>query len=876
MTRHLLKTLFVAIALFLLDINSYCQTDSSSTDNNPKSAIDLSVPKRYEVGEITTSGSPSFDTRLLLFGVGDLIEVPGDDISKSIKRIWNTGLYEDIDISVTKIVGDLIFLNVYVVERSRLVSFGFKGTRKTEETDLRELIKIAQGNIVNDNMKQTCINMIKKFYIDKGYYNCDVSVEELKDEKIARGVTLVFTVNKDRKVKIDKIYFVGSKGGVSPGRLKKSMENTKEMTRIMPFYKADTVIAYFIKHPEYYKSKDLLEHLEDFFSDRVKIRITKTSKFIKEEYEKDKISLISKYNEYGYRDAFIERDSLVFTKGRVNVYLFVNEGDKYFFRNISFAGNTKYNSDLLYQLLNISKGDVYNQTRLMTNLTANESGNDISSLYMNDGYLFFNANPVEVLIENDSIDIEIRIREGRQAVYNRIMISGNTKTSDNVILREVTTIPGQLFNRADLIRTQQVLLSLGYFNQETMNVIPKPNEADGTVDLTYMVEEASSDQLELSLGYSGQSIGLILSAGVTFNNFSFKKMFKKEAWTPVPGGDGQRLALKASVTQKYYQYYVFSFTEPWVGGKKPNSLTTSLSYQVQTNAKVESDASYSALKILGASATYSKKVKWPDDYFQVSHTLLYQRYSVQNYSSNFVFSDGYSNNLSYTLSVGRSSVNAPIYPREGSDLLFSVQLTPPYSLFSNKDYSSLTAQDKYKWLEMHKWKFNLSWYTKIVENLVLNVRFKSGFMGYYNKDIGPSPFERFYLGGDGLSTWALDGREVIGMRGYTEYSLSPKVNGSFIGGAIYNKFTAELRYPITLNPSATIYLLAFAEAGKAWLDPRQYSPFNMYKSAGVGVRIFLPMFGLLGFDWGYGFDPIQGETNANKGQFHISINQSID
>lgn len=876
MTRHLLKTLFVAIALFLLDINSYCQTDSSSTDNNPKTAIDLSVPKRYEVGEITTSGSPSFDTRLLLFGVGDLIEVPGDDISKSIKRIWNTGLYEDIDISVTKIVGDLIFLNVYVVERSRLVSFGFKGTRKTEETDLRELIKIAQGNIVNDNMKQTCINMIKKFYIDKGYYNCDVSVEELKDEKIARGVTLVFTVNKDRKVKIDKIYFVGSKGGVSPGRLKKSMENTKEMTRIMPFYKADTVIAYFIKHPEYYKSKDLLEHLEDFFSDRVKIRITKSSKFIKEEYEKDKINLISKYNEYGYRDAFIERDSLVFTKGRVNVYLFVNEGDKYFFRNISFAGNTKYNSDLLYQLLNISKGDVYNQTRLMTNLTANESGNDISSLYMNDGYLFFNANPVEVLIENDSIDIEVRIREGRQAVYNRIMISGNTKTSDNVILREVTTIPGQLFNRADLIRTQQVLLSLGYFNQETMNVIPKPNEADGTVDLTYMVEEAFSDQLELSLGYSGQSIGLILSAGVTFNNFSFKKMFKKEAWTPVPGGDGQRLALKASVTQKYYQYYVFSFTEPWVGGKKPNSLSTSLTYQVQTNGKVVSDDSYSALKILGASATYSKKVKWPDDYFQVSHTLLYQRYEVKNYSSLFVFSDGFSNNLSYTFSVGRSSVNAPIYPREGSDILFSVQLTPPYSLFNNKNYSSLTAQEKYKWLEMHKWKFNLSWYTKIVENLVLNVRFKSGFMGYYNKDIGPSPFERFYLGGDGLSTWALDGREVIGMRGYTDASLTPKVNNSTVGGSIYNKFTAELRYPITLNPSATIYLLAFAEAGKAWLDPRQYSPFNMYKSAGVGVRIFLPMFGLLGFDWGYGFDPIQGEASANKGQFHISINQSID
>ncbi|MDX9891170.1 MAG: POTRA domain-containing protein [Bacteroidales bacterium] len=876
MTHSIYKSLFVITVLFFFNLNSYGQIEPPVADDKPKSAIDLSVPKRYEVGGITTSGSSIFDTRLLLFGIGDLIEVPGDDISRSIKRIWSTGLYEEIDISVTKIVGDLIFFNVHIVERSRLVSFGFKGTRKTEETDLRELIKIAQGNIVNDNMKQTCINMIKKFYVDKGYYNCDVSVEEFKDDKISRGVTLVFTVAKDRKVKINKIHFVGSNGGVAHGRLKKAMSNTKEMTRIMPFYKADTVIAYFIKHPEYYKSKDLLEHLEDYFSDRVKIRIAKTSKFIKEEYDKDKISLINKYNDYGYRDAFIEKDSLVFSKGKVDIYLYVNEGNKYYFRNIGFAGNTKYNSDLLYQLLNISKGDVYNQSRLMANLTANESGNDISSLYMNDGYLFFNANPVEVLIENDSIDIEIRIREGRQALYNKISITGNTKTSDNVILREVTTIPGQLFNRADLIRTQQVLLSLGYFNQETMNVIPTPNEADGTVDLTYVVEEALSDQLELSLGYSGQAIGLILSAGVTFNNFSFKKIFKKEAWTPVPGGDGQRLALKASVTQKYYQYYVFSFTEPWVGGKKPNSLSTSLTYQVQANGLVKTDDNYRALKILGASSTYAKKIKWPDDYFQVSHTLLYQRYEVQNYSSLFVFSDGFSNNLSYTFSLGRSSVNAPIYPREGSDILFSVQLTPPYSLFTNKNYSSLNPQEKYKWLEMHKWKFNLTWYTKIVENLVLNVRFKTGFMGHYNKGIGPSPFERFYLGGDGLSTWALDGREVIGMRGYTDASLTPKVNSTTVGGTIFNKFTAEIRYPITLNPSATIYLLAFAEAGKAWIDPRQYSPFNMYKSAGVGVRIFLPMFGLLGFDWGYGFDPIQGDVGANKGHFHISINQSID
>lgn len=876
MTNQLSKILFVLSLVIFCNTNIYSQIDTATTPLKPKFTFDHSDPKKYEVAGITNSGSNSFDPRLLLFSVGDIIDVPGEEISRSIKRIWNTGLYEDIDITVTNVVSDLIFFNVHVTERARLVSFGFKGTRQTEETELRDLIKIAQGNIVNDNMKQTCINMIKKYYVDKGYYNCNVAVTELKDEKIIRGVNLIFDINKDRKVKIDKINFIGTNNGVSIGKLKKAMTETKEMTRIAPFYRADTVIAYFIKHPEYYKSKDLLEHLEDYFSDRVKIRISKSSKFIKEEYEKDKISLINKYNDYGYRDAYIVKDSVVFTRGKANIYLFVDEGNKYHFRNITFAGNTKYNSDLLAQLLNISKGDVYNQTRLMTNLTANESGNDISSLYMNDGYLFFNAIPVEILIENDSIDIEVRIREGRQAVYGNIEISGNSKTSDNVILREVTTIPGQLFNRADLIRTQQVLLSLGYFNQESMNVVPKPNEAEGTVDLTYTVEEASSDQFELSLGYSGQSIGLILSAGITFNNFSFKKMFKKEAWTPVPGGDGQRLSLRASVTQKYYQYYVFSFTEPWVGGKRPNSLTTALTYQVQSNGFVKGDDSYRALKILSASTTFSKKIKWPDDYFQVSHTLLYQRYQVENYGSLFVFSDGYANNLSYTFAVGRSSVNAPIYPREGSDILFSVQLTPPYSLFTNKNYSSLEAQEKYKWLEMHKWKFNLSWYTKIVENLVLNLRLKTGFMGHYNSGIGPSPFERFYLGGDGLATWQLDGREVIGMRGYEESTLTPKANSDFVGGTIFNKFTAELRYPISLNPSATIYLLTFVETGKAWLDPRQYSPFNMYKSAGVGVRIFLPMFGLLGFDWGYGFDNVPGSVNAGKGQFHISINQSID
>jgi outer membrane protein insertion porin family len=419
---------------------------------------------------------------------------------------------------------------------------------------------------------------------------------------------------------------------------------------------------------------------------------------------------------------------------------------------------------------------------------------------------------------------------------------------------------------------------MGYFNQESINVNPKPNQADGTVDLEYVVEEASSDQLELSLGFGAAS--WVLSAGVSFNNFSFKKMFKKNAWTPVPSGDGQRLAFRASTNARYYQYYAASFTEPWVGGKKPNSLSATLSYQVQSKNVSRKSDFYGDLKILGFSLTYGQKLKWPDDYFQIAHTLMYQRYQVTNfYEAGLVFSNGFSNNISYTFTIFRNSVDAPIYPRSGSEIMFSAQFTPPYSLFlseEKRDFTNKSAQEKYQWLEMHKWKFNISWFTRIVENLVVNVRFKSGFMGQYNKTIGLAPFERFYLGGDGLSNFSYDGREIIGMRGYDDWALTPHSGFSAIGGAIYHKFTAEVRYPITLNPSATIYLLGFAEAGNCWEDKRLYSPFKLYKSAGVGIRVYLPMFGLLGFDWGYGFDEIPYLPNANKSRFHISINSSID
>lgn len=836
--------------------------------------VDYASPKSYEIGGITSSGTAALDQRLLSFHVGDVINIPGDEISKSVKNLWKTGLYDDVEITVTRVSGNLAFLDVRLEDRARLISFGFKGTTKSEENDLREKLKISQGNIINDNMKTTCANTIRKYYVDKGFYSCTVRVEEIDDEKIKNAKNLLFHIQKSKRVRISKITITGNVG-VTDAVLLRSMKETKEKFLFRPFWKMDTAIAYCLKHPGYYESKDIKEHLDDYFADRVKLRIFKKSKFTRETYEDDKVKLIERYNELGYRDAVIVRDTFYLDGRDMRIDIDVEEGPQYYFRNISFVGNTIYPTSLLRQLLGISKGDIYNQTLLTKSLTMKEDGEDIASLYMNNGYLFFNANPVEVAVENDSIDIEVRIREGKQARYNKITISGNTKTNDNVIMREITTIPGQMFNRADIIRTQQVLMSLGYFNQEKMDVQPKPNEADGTVDINYVVEETSSDQLSLSAGYG--ATGFVITAGVAFNNFSTKKLFKKDAWTPIPGGDGQRLALNVSTNGTWYQYYNLSFTEPWLGGKKPNALTIGVYFQKQSNAKKKNDVSYASSSIAGASMSIVSKLKWPDDYFQMSHTLSYEYYTVKNWSGYYVFSDGFANSLSYIFSLTRNSVNAPIYPREGSSLTFSMQLTPPYSLINGKDYSGATDQEKYKWLEFHKWKFNASWFTRIVENLVLNVRMKMGFMGCYNKDIGISPFGRFYLGGDGLSNYSYDGREVIGMRGYEDEYLSPYMDGTSVGASIYNKFTVELRYPITLNPSATVYVLAFLEAGKGWIDKRQYNPFNMYKSAGLGVRVYLPMFGLLGFDWGYGFDKVPGRTTGPSGsQFHISINQSID
>ncbi|NLJ82143.1 MAG: BamA/TamA family outer membrane protein [Bacteroidales bacterium] len=865
-----IKPYLLIVFLLTLAINGISQ---GSLQSETRISLNYLHPEEYEIGGITFSGNAICDLKSLNFAVGDKIKVPGEQISKTIERLSKMGLYEDnIQITATKIQGKIIFLDIFLEEVPRLVGFVYKGVRKSEIDDFNNKVNLSQGRVVNENLKQVVKNIITNYYVDKGYYFANINIEEERDSLNKNLVTLTINVNKGRKTRINEIAFIGAEE-VEISKLSSAMSNTKAKFIFRPFNKVDTAIVDFIKHREKYKNKDLAHLLLDYYRPRVRIRF-KASKFKEDGYEEDKIDVIRKYNELGYRDAYIAKDTVYLNDNKeLNIEIHVNEGKKYYFRNITWVGNTKYKTDVLNQVLNIRKGDVYNTVLLERNLSMNPEGLDVSTLYLDDGYLFFNAMPIEKSIEKDSVDIEIRVVERAQATINRVTVTGNTRTGDEVILRELNTMPGQKFSRSDVIRSQRQLLQMGYFNQEKLNVIPNANEVDGTVDLEYVVEEASSDQLELSIGWGSNQF--IASIGVSFNNFSFKKIFKKDAWAPIPSGDGQKLSFRV-YPNIYYRQFGFSFTEPWLGGKKPNSFICSFSHTNYSNGISESNINHQRIKITNATIGLSNRLKLPDDYFTMSNFISYQYYDVRNWPY-FIFTSGYSHGLSYNFVLNRNSLDAVIYPKNGSDILLSLQITPPYSLFSNQDYASMEPKDRYKWLEYHKWKFNVSHYLNIVDNLVLSVRTKFGFLGHYNSVLGSTPFERFYLGGSGLSSISIsDGREIIGMRGYVDEALTPTQSGTAIGGTIYQKFTFELRYPISLNPSATIFLLTFLEAGNCWLNRETYKPFEMHRSAGVGVRINLPMFGMLGLDWGYGFDPIPGNKTAAGSQFHFSINQSID
>ena len=870
---------YILLILLMIGFNAMAQIKIG----DDLSDIDYNNPQKYEIAGVTVEGTSYVDKNVLamLAGlrVGNEITIPGDDISTAIRKIWEQGMFEDVEVNATNIVGDKIFLQIIVQERPRVSKFSFNGIKKSEADDIRNKINLSRGDIATNHLETKTRRIIEDFYAEKGYYNAKVDIQQVPDTTKDHYVDLVIDIDKGKKVKIGEINITGNEG-LSDAQILSAMKETKQKGVFNPLDPLGPTVINAVADAVTLRPLKAINDVEEYFYENYRPRIFKSSKFLESNYEDDKKNIIAKYNAKGYRDAIIVKDSVYhLDDGDIGIDLKIDEGNLYHYRNISWTGNTKYDSETLDGILGIKKGDVYNKELLNANLTYSETTLDISSLYMDDGYLFFRVDPVEVSVENDSIDLEIRLQEGKQARISNVTPKGNTKTNDFVVIREMYSRPGQLFSRSDVTRTVRELATLGFFNQESINPDVKPNYADNTVDIEYQVEEASADQVSFSAGW-GLNM-LILSAGVSFNNFSMRNLFNGDAWKPIPSGDGQKFSLNVSTYGTRYIYYAVSFTEPWLGGRRPNSLTTSVYQSFYSNGYERKDENFGYFRMTGVSTGLGRRLTWPDDYFTLYQGLTYLNYRLKNYSSiyNFGSGNGYFNMISYNFTIGRSSVSQPLYPRSGSEVQLSLEITPPYSLFSNKDYKTLSDDEKYKWIEMHKWKFKAAWYSELYDKLVLMTRVRFGYLGYYNEDIGPTPFHRFYLGGDGLSSGGsmFDSREIIGMRGYSNESLTPTNTGSKLtGGSIFTKYTMELRYPLSLNPSATIYAMGFVEAGNCWIGFDKFNPFDVYRSAGLGVRIYLPMFGLLGLDWGYGFDPVPNNSSANGSQFHFSIGGSID
>lgn len=824
------------------------QTD---TIYNPK--IYYSSPVKYELAGVSVTGVKHLDSKVLLqlsgLRVGSKINIPGDKITKSVKKLYKQGLFSDIIIEATKLIGDKIYLNIALKERPRLSNVNFLGTSKSETKKLKDKLKLVPGIQVTSFLISQTKTIVDNYYKDKGFYNTKTIVRKRDDVDSENGIILDVIVRRKNKIKVSNIFIDGNLA-FSNSKVKSALKKTKEKK-----------LKYFLK----------------------------SSKYIEDQWEEDKIKLIEKYNEKGYRDALILSDSVVTsTDGRVNIYLKVKEGNQYFFKDFKWIGNTIYTAYQLNKVLNIRKGDVYNKTLLDKRVSVDEDA--VSNyLYLNKGYLFFNCNPVEKIVGKDSISVEFRLVEGKQARIDRVTITGNTRTNEHVARRELYTYPGELFSRDLIIRSVRELAQLGHFDPEKISPDIQPHPEKGTVDIEYSLEEKANDQVELSGGWgAGMIIGTV---GLKFSNFSIRNIFNKKAWSPLPTGDGQTLSVKAQTNGSFYQNYSISFVEPWLGGKKPNSLSVSMYYSKQSGYNRSYRNSYmmggnnsAAMydksqyqKILGLSVGLGRRLKWPDDFFSLYNDISYQNYNLKNWYY-YIISDGRSNNLSFTTTLSRSSIDNPLYTRRGSSFSLTAKITPPFSLFENKEYSRATDQEKFEWIEYHKWTFKGKMFTPLLpknDKLVLYTGMEYGFLGYYNKD-KRSPFEGFELGGDGMSGYSMYGSDNIGLRGYENGSLTPRdPNGQRRGlGNLYTKLTAEVRYPLSLSQSATIYALVFAEAGNSWYDFDEFQPFNLKRSAGVGLRIFLPMFGLMGIDWGYGFD----EANVpgqNGGQFHFVIGQQF-
>ncbi len=816
--------------------------------------IDYANPKEYIIAEINVTGAEHMDQNVLKLisglSVGDKLEVPGDKITDAIKNIWKQGLFEDVKIYATKIEGDKIYLEIEVSERPRLSKFTFRGLTKGEANDIRDKIKLTKGKVVTDYLLADIKEKINDYFHGDGYSDATVNITEKPDSSLPNSVVLYINVKRGAKIKIQDIIFHGNTV-LTAAQLRRAMKETKE------------------------------KRLYNIFH---------SSKLIPDDYRDDKQKIIAKYNAKGYRDAKIVKDTIYknpVVPNRINIEITLSEGSKYYFGNISWIGNAKYSAKVLSNILGIKKGDVYNSELLNQRLTLNPTGIDVSSLYMDNGYLFFQVTPVEVDVHNDTIDLEIHVTEGSQARVNNVTVTGNDKTNDKIIYRQIRTQPGDLFRRSDVMRTERELAQLGYFDPEKMNVVPTPNPENGTVDIAYMVTEKSNDQISLSGGWGG-GFGLIGTLGLTLNNFSVANCFQKGAWRPLPTGDGQVISVQFQSNGLPYQALNLSFTQPWVGGKHPNSLSVSGYSTTESNGLPFGDAGREFINIKQLSVGFGVPLKFPDDYFMLTQSINFQYYTVYNYGILFpLFANGDAKSISYKITLMRNSVDRPIFETSGSNLKISAELTPPWSqlghaLFAKSDnYTNLSPNQKYGWLEFQKYKFTDAWFTKITNfkdhqdhkahNLVLYTKVGFGIMGYYNPTIADCPFNRFYMGGGGLTGYSiLDGREIIALRGYDDASLSP------LDGAVSCvKYTMEMRYPISLNDQATVWVLAFLDAGNSWAGVRQFNPFSLYRAVGPGVRVSLPMFGLLGFDYGFRLDNVPGNLAMPRGQFVFTIGKDL-
>lgn len=859
--------------------------------------LNYSKPQTYRIAEIKAVGLTTLDEIAILslsgLKVDDRIEVPGDQISSALKKLWKQGIIGDVKILVTKIEGDDISLLLDLTERPRFSKVEFKGITKTQESELKDKVNI-RGRVVRDDVLNTAKRNIEKYFIDKGFLNTDVKIFQDRDTTIPNSVKLRFEVDTKSKVKINEIKLYGN-DEISDFTVKRKLKKTKEYARVSIFkdlYSRLTAargedLKNFILHTDSTSNQDAKTYLNKNF----KLKFFSGSKFIPKEYRNDKSLVIDHYNSQGFRDAKILEDSIyTYIQDKINIDIEIEEGQKYFYRNIEFTGNFIYDDDVLLTKLGIKKGDIYNKEKLDKRLNYDpQKGDDVSSLYQDDGYLFFNIEPVEVNVFADSIDLEMRIFEGPQVTVNSVGIKGNNRTSDHVVMREIRILPGQKFSRKDLVRTIRELSTLGYFDPEKINPDLRPNFEAATVDITFELEERPNDQIELSGGWGG-FMGFVGTVGLVFNNFSIKNIGDFSKWDPLPVGDGQKLSLRVQANGVSFQNYSLSLTEPWFGGKKPNALSFSFNHSIQRQIDFFNPNNFGnelgSFKITGATLGLAKRVTWPDDYFSVSNSLRFQVYEFDQFGTSFglSFPTGTAKSIIYNNTITRSNIDQPIYPRVGSTITLATSFTPPYTSFNKNITPESSDQEKYNWLEYHKWMFDASIYTPIFGSpkWVASARAHMGFLGSYGSKFGLIPLERFVLGGDGMNfnNFAL-GQEIIGLRGYENQAITPgrdsrgQPGADPFGGVVYNKYVMELRFLVSPNPSATIFLLAFAEGGNNWGSYESYNPYDLKKSAGVGARIFMPAFGLLGIDYGYGFDALPGQTQPSGTQFHFTIGQQF-